>query len=269
MQTWRRRNPSAHRRAGGGLLRSPAVHQIGLTLQRLGTRITAVSAGVHTPIGEHPGLARARVALTEARQHMPGLLGLSLATDATAVEPSARANRPAAAAEAVDTLSRAALEPDMRLSRVEEVILRFEDERRQLRSEVAALKLLTEELREALIIVDERRSRTLAMAAGPAFGPPALTEPIYPAGSVGVEIRVSAIERAAELDQFRAALATQPEVDSVRIIRSRKRKARLRVCLRFPIGRQGFFALIGRSAPTARPALGSSPATLRLRLHPS
>jgi hypothetical protein len=272
MQRWResRFGPANGATGAGRVLRLPAplARQVGQTLQRLGARITAASAGVLPPAVESTGLARARAALTEARQHMPGLLGMATPRPATAVVSSTPA-----ASSAPSTLITEALvtspEPDTRLARVEEVILQLEAERQQLRSEVAALRLIAEELRETLVRLDER-----ALAPRPALEPaPALeletTDTVYPAGSIGVELRVSGIENAAEPEQLRSAIAAQPGVDAARIVRSRKRKARIRVCLQLPMSAAAFSSLIGRAAPAASTLPGPTPATLLLRLHPS
>src|SRR5712692_3082890 len=229
MQLWResRSGPANGATRGARALRLPAplARHVGQTLQRLGARITAASAGVLPPVVESTGLKRARSALAEARQHMPGLMGTAPSARATTVVPATPSASPPSTtlvSEALATIP----EPDTRLARVEEVILQLEEERRQLRSEVVALRLIAEELRETLERLDER-----------ALGPPAAPAPtpvvefgtagsVYPAGSIGVELRVSGIEDAAEPEQLRSAIAARPGVDNARIIRSRKRKAR-------------------------------------------
>jgi hypothetical protein len=268
-------------------LPEPVARYLGLTLQRLGARISASSSAPQSAVAQ-ARLNRARAALADARLHMPGLLGMAMPD---AVETSPDAEPQPASGALVDASSfplpveegegEGAPEPDLRLARVEEVVLRLEEERRQLRAEVVALRLIAEELRETLIRLDETaayprpappageqsdQEQEPAAAPSPALAPP---EPVYPAGSVGIEVQISAVEDAAALERLRLAIARQPEVDSVRVVCTEKDEATLRLYLRFPMGRRAFIDLLGRAAPSAKPLSGPAPATLLLRLRPS
>jgi len=280
MQPWRRSAPDPSTRpgagAGGARPAAPVVTQItrsfGLTLQRIGARISGAPAA--PPIasgsdGENAGLVRARAALAHARQQMPGLLGTLPAATADSSAPAIRPAEPQNESIAVVDGAAQLFERDMRLARVEEVILQLEEERRQLRSEVATLRLLADDLRETLVRLDERGSPGPTELGAAPWDRRPLTEPLYPAGSIGVELRLSAIHHAGEVEGIRAAVASRPEVDSVRVIRSKKRKARLRVCLRLPTPRRPFLNLIRSAAPAAILVPGSSRGTVSLRLHPS
>ena len=116
-----------------------------------------------------PGLQRARTALATARTQMPGLL--------SGGRPVPAGGQDADGTGAADFRAFVTREPAPALelsagggalARLEEAILRLEDERRQLSAEVAALRLAAGELRETLLQLDERESyphRSAARAA--------------------------------------------------------------------------------------------------------
>jgi hypothetical protein len=161
----------------------------------------------------------------------------------------------------------ATIERDEGLARVQEVVLRLEEDRREFRSELSMLRQIAEELREALIRIDERDFN----AVRPDCPPPVVPrpEPVFPAGSIGVEVRVSALQYDGEVEHLKSVLALRPEVDSVRITRARRHKARLRVCLRLPVARRSFFRLLREAAPAAVLLPEASPGSVSMQLHPS
>lgn len=198
-----------------------------------------------------------------------------------------------------------------RMARLEDIVFRLEEERRQLSSEVAALRLVVEELREALVRVDERLScwqpavavplapspeperrsfaplmlasaRPAGLSHGPSAGPSDPTngraadrtgEAIYAAGSVGVEVRLTAVDNPASVEELRRRLADLPEVETVRITsiptNISEEDAVLRVYLRIPRSESDFLDMLGCAAPAAKPLAGPAPGTLLLRLRPS
>jgi hypothetical protein len=275
MQPWRRSAPDISMRSGAienaARRRSPGVQRvalgIGLSLQRLGARISSGSGGPRpAPVqgAEHAGLARARAVLSEASQHLSGLV--------TASEPIVESAPPAMRALDVQgerlLMADAPSVPDLRLARVEDAILQLQTERQQLRSEISELRSIAESLRDS---VEQFREQASAEFASPGTGhrsswnPP---EPVYAAGSIGVGLRVSAIGASSELDRLRAALAGLTEVDSIKLVRAGKRKARLRVYLRLPVARRQFVALVRQIAPAAMVEANSA-RSVSLRLHPS
>jgi hypothetical protein len=150
---------------------------------------------------------------------------------------------------------------------MEEVVLQLETERRQARAEIEALRQIAEELRETLSRLDERS--IVSAGTRVPFATPEQDTAIFPAGSVGVELRVAGFEHESEVERLRAALSSRPEVDAVRVTRVRKRKARLRIYLRLPLGRAGYLDLLQEAAPFALPVPGSAPGSISLQLHPS
>lgn len=279
MQPWGRspaepsRNAPAH--PAGVQSTRPLASQItrgvGLTLQRLGARITAASTGrrPRRDSAQETMLARARAALTDAREQMPGLMHTVPPVIAETVEQPQAAPAPAAGGSVtIAELPALALERDARSARVEEVIRRLEDERRELRSELGELRLIAQELRETLVRLDDRSLATSPDSIAPVWMPPR-SERVYPAGSIGVELKVSGIRYPEEMERLRDALALRPEVDSVRVTRAKKRKARLRICMRLPVGRQLYLSMLRQAAPAATLLAGSRPGSVSLRLHPS
>lgn len=160
---------------------------------------------------QDPGLQRARTALTAARTQMPGLLSGN--SPGSGVVPAA-AGSGGTALEALLTQSSApAFEFSSGmggLARLEEAILRLDDERRQLSAEVAALRLTVGELRETLLQLDERESYRGRQDSGwhepteVAPIPPPQIEPVAaPAATEGPA------EAAQETDQREAATEQQ------------------------------------------------------------
>jgi hypothetical protein len=258
-------------------LPSPVAYYIGHTLQRLGAHLTsATPSGQSRHEVELVGLTRARAALSEAQQQMPGLLGAA-PDPGTAGDHDGRAET-----EQMPVPVSSHAEPprqwpsgDVRMVRVEEVISRLDEERRQLSAEVSALRLIAEELRDTLVRLDEGTHLRLPPVEKPepaellpAPSQPA-PEPIFPAGSVGVELQISSIASAAALEELRQGLARQAEVDGVRVMSSSGDLASLRLYLRFPMERRGFIDLLARAAPAAKALAGPAPSTLLLRLRPS
>lgn len=161
------------------------------------------------PDAADPALLRARAALNNARTLMPGLL------DASKTLPAGSGSlltlTPAAAPYAEQMVATPGV------ARLEEAILRLEDERRQLSAEVMALRMAVDELRETLLQLDEQRppprqiqivdaeplaqpangqakaALASADAAGAASGPTDLMHPEAPGAEAG-DRRQAALE---------------------------------------------------------------------------
>ena len=212
---------------------------------------------------QDPGVQRARMALAHARTQMPGLL-----SENGPARPPVPGVFPGAG-RGLDALTPKASVPAFELSagtgglaRLEEAILRLEDERRQLSAEVAALRLAVGELRETLLQLDEREpyprpaapiemgEREGERAPAPSEGalehiapilPPepelaALPDPdavglIYPSGSVGACLRVASVAGPAALDAIHGALTSLIQVDAVRLLSYADGLAEFRVYL--------------------------------------
>jgi hypothetical protein len=144
---------------------------------------------------------------------------------------------------------------------MEAVVLRLEAERAQARAEIEALRQIAEELRETLAGLDDESFH--------AAGLPGVDDHVYPAGSIGVELRVDGLQQEIEIEQLCAALASRSDVDAVRVTRMRKRRARLRIYLRLPLGRAAYLDLLRHAAPYAVPVPGPAPGSISLQLHPS
>jgi hypothetical protein len=318
MQSWQRSRSGPRRQTAGRTvtlrLPAPVARYLETSLQRLGVRITAgVPVTISSP-PESPGLTRARAALADARQQMPGLLGIvpepSLeSTPYPSPRPSPNPGRggPEEVEIVVESVGARCLAPatpesdthageppalpehdraarsdiqetpsDARLARVEELVLHLEEERQQLGAEVAALRLIAEELRDTLVRLDERASwpppaTPEPQQASPPSAPAPLLppEPVFPAGSVGVDVHLSAVPDAEAVERLRLLILEQPEVDLARVLCIDKDAATLRLYLRFPLGRRAFIDLLARAAPSAKPLLGPAPASMLLRLRPS
>jgi hypothetical protein len=172
------------------------------------------------------------------------------------------------------------------LRAVEDLVVRLEEERRQLGSEVAALRLIVEELREALVRLDERAEPEPFAAAGsqdtdhrPVLesGPQLLqlppVEPLpeehtLPAGSVGIEVRLLSVEDAESLAGLQVALSQLPALDGVRITQYSDGEATLRCYLRLPQSERVLLELIQSAIPSAKPLAGPGPGRLLLRMRP-
>jgi hypothetical protein len=245
----------------------PLARYIGLRLRRLGDSIATVAPPPRQPDANPPALVRARAALADARQQMPGLMGIQpLETADGRPLETALARK-----EAVVTLPIEPAEHQMGLARVEELVLSLQEERRDLRSEVAALRLIAEELREALQRLDERSDSIAGDQPGGLATPdrPRIpVEPVFPSGSVGVALHISGSESSDTITQLRNAIERQPEVDEVRTVSANANGGELRVYLRLPLQLRAFTELLGRVAPSAKPLAGPTPASLLLRLRP-
>jgi hypothetical protein len=211
-------------------------------------------------------MTRARAALVDAREQMPGLLRerpsgseLEAARRRELVDPDSR--RELTAATPTNGLS---------LARVEEIVLNLQEERTELRAEVAALRMISEELRETLVRLDERSLDSSNGAIKPAETAAALIpiDPIFPSGSVGVAVHLAGVEGRQPLEALRAAIAQQPEVDDARAGGIDGDRSLLRVYLRFPLPSRAFLEVLARAAPSAKPLAGPAPGSLLLRLRP-
>jgi hypothetical protein len=208
---------------------------------------------------------------------MPGLLdGAPNATAGTVLVPQRHTGSTAVSSGSATEAGR--------LSVVEHLIERLEDERRQLGSEVAALRLIVEELREALLGLDERaesgylpaRTRVidghphLAAAEAPqlAAAEPPPTKHTLPAGSVGIEVQLLSVESPEVLAGLQLALSGAPEFDGVRITDFSNGTATLRCYLRLPQPESGLIEIIQRALPSAKPLTGPGPGRLLLRMRP-
>jgi hypothetical protein len=235
---------------------------LGLTLQRLTSAFSAATPRRRPPVPvrtERDAVARARAALSDARDQMPGLMS---ASPILTIDNERELERNVAAAPAlVPDLAHVPTAGDLRLARMEEMVLHLDAERAQARSEIEALRQIAAELREALMRLDDRSSTPAGV-----FEP---DDHMYPAGSIGVELRLTEIQHEVEVDQLRATLAARTEVDAVRVSRMRRRKARLRVYLRLPLGRAAYLDLLRHAAPLAVPIPGPTPGSISLQLHPS
>jgi hypothetical protein len=250
------------RRSEGRATADQLARSVGLTLQRLTTAFSVASPRrrTATPLrSDQEVVARARAALTDAREQMPGLMGTS---PVLTVEKQDHAlQKLAAIPPPMPEVAQSTLAADLRLARMEEMVLRLEDERAQARSEIEALRQIAAELRDALSRLDDRSFAVAGASESDGH--------LYPAGSVGVELRVTDVRHESEVDQLRAALGARGEVDAVRVTRMRKRKARLRIYLRLPLGRTAYADLLRCAAPLAVPVAGPIPGSISLQLHPS
>jgi hypothetical protein len=172
------------------------------------------------------------------------------------------------------------------LRAVEDLVVRLEEERRQLGSEVAALRLIVEELREALVRLDERAEPGSFAGAGSRdtdqrpvlestprllqLSPvaPLPAEHTLPAGSVGIELRLLSVEDAESLAGLELALSKVPALDGVRITRFSDGEATLRCYLRLPQSERALLELIQSAIPSAKPLAGPGPGRLLLRMRP-
>jgi hypothetical protein len=235
-------------------------------------------------------LERARAVLADAREQMPGLLRAADSADGSAISLVDAVALPAAApAPAME--SQAASGSD-HLGRLEEMLVRLEEERRQLGAEVAALRLIVEELREALVRVDERT--TLGGPAFPALPPaapaaleapheaitkavespialpsPADGETNDPRRGTCVEVRLLSAEEGGATERLRQALEAEPDVERVGLTPLPEGEAILQLELRSPQTDRQLASLLERAAPAAKPLAAAVPGTFLLRLRPS
>lgn len=210
------------------------------------------------------GLERARLALSQARSQMPGLLG---SHGDVPVTPAAQSpvtdeiltSLPAAAASAYS------IDAAARLPQLEEVVLQLGEERRRLSAELESLRLIVDELREALVRLDEgmlaqqtvpvtgRRPTSSAdpiehlPTSQPAETPGQRSEatqttgceadaalPIYPAGSVGVRLWLRPLAAGTTTATIEAALAAASEIEAARVVVTDDRRFQARISLRRP-----------------------------------
>jgi hypothetical protein len=252
-------------------LPTPVARYLAVGLRRLGDSIATTPIPA-PPQTSSPRVERARAALADARQQMPGLLGLE--TQLAAKTDDHRELEVRAEYPATEPLAHAPSGSELSLARVSEIVLTLEEERNSLRAEVAALRMIAEELRESLLRLDERsfqssRDSSSADDQELRLGPPLIPpEPIYPSGSIGVAVHLTGVESPQALNQLRAALERQPEIDGVRTSGSADGEVLVRVYLRFPLRSRAFLEVMARAAPTAKPLAGPAPGSLLLRLRP-
>lgn len=253
---------------------APPMHYLRALLRRLHSRPAASLTPGVPPAMDDARLERARAALAEARSQMPGLLGEPADAELPSLSGSDEEHR----------------DGSDRLARVEDVARRLEDERRRLGSEVAALHIAVEELREVLARADERWfSSTPALAHLTASPKPAAIRQPVPvpsremggrdasrpgAGSHGaapaaVELRLLGVDEPATVERVRGALAALAGVEAVQAVDISEDEACLRLSLRSPRTDAELIDLLLRAAPAAKPLAGPAAGSLLLRLRPA
>jgi len=202
---------------------------------------------------------------------MPGLLGEPSGDGANeAIEAS-----PAASETAIPEGTTGAPEPASalgRVGRVEDALGTLDEECRRLGSEVATLRLVVKELREALMRFDERgvEPAEVKNARLPALQTVPLTDPKAKpsAGPTELEVRVLSVDDPTVLEYLRRGLATVPALDDVQVIRCSDGEATLRCSLtrRQPEGE--LLDAIQSAIPSAKPLTGAGQGRLLLRMRP-
>jgi hypothetical protein len=242
------------------------------------------------PDAQDPRLERARAVLADARMQMPGLLGVVERSDGPQTSSlESVAPPPQDQPPAVDDRSVTGTD---NLARLDATLARIEEERRQLGAEVAALRLIVEELRETLVRLDERTSAgqaaisalppvVVAKLEGPRTsissdeGPPAVL-PQPPDDRTGglergtcIEVRLLSAGAGDAIEKLKQALEAEPEVERVGLTPLPAEEALLHLELRSPQPNRVLASLLQRAAPTAKPLASDAPGTFLLRLRPS